>query len=54
MEVVEDHAINIRVPNALYEQLRQYAFDQRRSQSDVVRDALARYLERSPDERTNG
>lgn len=54
MGVAEDHALNIRVPSDLYEQLRKRAFEQRRSQADIVRDALARYLERSGNDRSDG
>jgi predicted DNA-binding protein len=51
MAVAEDHALNVRVPTELYEQLRKYAFDNRCSQADIVRDALKQFFERSPDER---
>jgi predicted DNA-binding protein len=40
-----DVRTNIILPTELYERLRRAAFDERRSQTAIVRDALKRYLD---------
>ena len=40
MMTADDRALNVRLPSELYEQLRRYAFEKRRSQADVIREAL--------------
>jgi predicted DNA-binding protein len=41
----EDRAVSVRLPVELYEQLRRFAFDQRITQVEVIREALRRFLE---------
>ncbi|WP_324716434.1 hypothetical protein U7230_13905 [Carboxydochorda subterranea] len=41
----EHVAMNIRLPKDLWERLRRYAFEHHRRQADVIRDALARFLD---------
>jgi predicted DNA-binding protein len=51
MVTTVDRALNVRLPVDLYEALRKFAFDHRRSQAEVVREALQRFFsEVKPDE----
>lgn len=51
MVTVEDHALSVRLPNELYEQLRRTAFERRISQADIVREALTRFFKEDGDGR---
>lgn len=44
MMTAESRALNVTIPTELYERLRQFAFDHRRSQAEVVREALKFYF----------
>jgi predicted DNA-binding protein len=44
MAAVEDHVLSVRLNPDLYELLRQFAFDQRKPQADVIREALRNHL----------
>ena len=41
--------VNVRFDRGLHDRLRQAAFEQRRKQSDIVREALREYLDRLGD-----
>ena len=43
----DEQAITVRLPVALYEQLRREAFDSRRSQAAIIREALAKRYEQA-------
>jgi predicted DNA-binding protein len=40
----EDHALSVRLPQPLYEQLRRFAFERHIAQAVVIREALERFL----------